>query len=334
MKSLAFAAAMLAAGAAVAEPVTLKYATTAQPQFHIAKFFEAHVEAMNKVNPDAVRFRIYHSNLGNMQTIYDNTKNEVADIGWISPTMIPGKFKRTEFTRLPGVCEVAEYCSVAIWRAYKKGLYGDEFDEVPAIAVHAYPPSILHTSKPVAAIDDLKGMKIAALGKEAADITQAIKGTPLSIQLFSFYTSLQNHMVDGVIAAFTTFDPFKLYEVTTHHYDINMGGSNAYMGISKKKWDALPAAAKKVIEEMEGEKFSRELGKFWDGVNADAGGRVAKMPNHTVVKLTPQQQAHIDRLMQPVRDEWVKTVPGGEAVLKFVKAEHDAMAKAAGKPTN
>jgi TRAP-type C4-dicarboxylate transport system substrate-binding protein len=332
MRILVFAAALCAAGAASAEPVTLKYATTAAPTFHIAKFFEAHVEELNKANPEAVKFRIYHNTLGNMQTIYDNTKNEVADIGWISPAMIPGKFKKTEFTRLPGVCDVAEYCSVAMWHAYKQGLFGDEFNEVPAVAMHTYPPSILHTQKAVKAIDDLGGMKVAALGKEASDMILAIKGSPLSIQLFSFYTSLQSHMVEGAIAAFTTFDPFKLYEVTSHHYAINMGGSNAYMGIAKQTWDKLPAAAKKVIEDLEGEKFSRDLGKFWDGIDTEAGQRVTKMPNHQGIALNADDKARLDRLFQPIRDEWLKNVAGGEAVYTFVKADYAAQVKA--KPTN
>jgi len=331
--TLAASLAVLASGTgAYADAVQLKYATTAPPGSHIAKFFEAHVEALNTVNPDAIKFRIYHSTLGNMQTIYDSTKNEVADIGWISPTMIPGKFKKTEFTRLPGVCDVAEYCSVAMWHAYEKGLFGDEFDEVPPIAIHAYPPSILNTQKPLQAIDDLKGMKIGALGREAADIIQALKGTPLSIQLFSFYQSLQNHMIEGVITSYTAFDPFKLHEQVSYHYEINAGGSNAYMGVNKKLWDGLSADAKKVIDDMEREKFSRELGKFWDGVAADTRGRVAKLPGHQITKATAAEQARLDRLMQPILDEWMKNVPGGEAVFKFVKAEHDAMVKA--KPIN
>jgi TRAP-type C4-dicarboxylate transport system substrate-binding protein len=320
------------ASGAAAEPVAIKYATTAPPGSHIAKFFEAHVEELNKANPDAVKFRIYHSTLGNMQTIYDNTKNEVADIAWIAPTMIPGKFKKTEFTRLPGVCDIAEYCSVAIWHAYQKGLYGDEFNEVPAIAVHAYPPSYIHTQKAVVQIDDLKGMKVGGLGKEAADIIQNLKGTPLSIQLFSFYTSLQNHMIEGVLTSYTAFDPFKLHEVTSYHYEISSGGSNAYMGIAKQTWDKLPAAAKKVIEDLEGEKFSRELGKFWDGVAADTRGRVAKLPGHQIVTIAPEVQARIDRVMAPMVADWLKSVPGGAEVFNFVKADYQAQLKA--KPTN
>jgi ABC-type glycerol-3-phosphate transport system substrate-binding protein len=82
-----------------AEGMTLKLATTAPPGSHIAKFFEGWIDDFNKVDPDVVKFRVYHSTLGNMNTIYDNVKNQVADVGWISPAMIPGKFKTTEFTR-------------------------------------------------------------------------------------------------------------------------------------------------------------------------------------------------------------------------------------------
>jgi TRAP-type transport system periplasmic protein len=316
-------------GGAQAEGITLKYATTAPPGSHIAKFFERHVAAFNKVAPAVIQYKIYHLTLGNMKTIYDNTKNGVADIGWISPTMIPGKFRKTEFTRLPGMCDIAEYCSVAIWHAYRKGMYGNEYDEVPPIAVHAYPPSIINLTASVKSIDNLEGRKIAALGKEAADFVEGLNGTPLSIGLFSFYQSLQTHVVSGALITYTAFDPFKLPEVVNWHYEVNSGGSNAYMGISKKKWDSLPAAAKKVIESQEGEKFSRALGHFWDGVWANTRGRVSKMPGHHIVQATPAQKANIQKVVDRIVAKWIAEVPGAEKLIAFVKNDYDAQVRAA-----
>ncbi len=327
----ALAAASLAGAQANAEGVTLKYATTAPPGSHIAKFFERHVAAFNKVAPDVVQYKIYHLTLGNMKTIYDNTKNGVADIGWISPTTIPGQFKKTEFTRLPGMCDIAEYCSVAIWHAYNKGLYGDEFDVVPPIAVHSYPPSMINLTSPVKSIDNLEGRKIAALGKEAADFIEGLHGTPLSIGLFSFYQSLQTHVVSGALVTYTAFDPFKLPEVVNWHYEINSGGSNAYMGIAKTKWDSLPDAAKKVIASEEGEKFSRALGKFWDGVAADTRGRIAKMPGHHIVQATAAQNANIQKVVDGIVANWKKSVPGAAELIAFVKADYDAQVKTAAR---
>ncbi len=323
--------AALAAPPVGAETITLKYATTAPPGSHIARFFERHVAAFNKVAPEVVQYKIYHLTLGNMKTIYDNTKNGVADIGWISPTMIPGQFKKTEFTRLPGMCDIAEYCSVAIWHAYKNGLYGNEFDDVPPIAVHSYPPSMINLQAPVKSIDNLEGRKIAALGKEAADFIEGLHGTPLSIGLFSFYQSLQTHVVSGALVTYTAFDPFKLPEVVNWHYEINSGGSNAYMGIAKRKWNSLPAAAQKVIEAEEGEKFSRALGKFWDGVAVDTRARVAKMPGHHIVQATAAQKANIQKVVDRIVANWVKDVPGAEKLIDFVKADYESQAKAAGR---
>ncbi len=327
---LATLTAVLTASAG-AETITLKYATTAPPGSHIARFFERHVAAFNKVAPDVIQYKIYHLTLGNMKTIYDNTKNGVADIGWISPTMIPGQFRKTEFTRLPGMCDVAEYCSVAIWHAYKKGLYGHEFDDVPPVAMHSYPPSMINLQAPVKSIDNLEGRKIAALGKEAADFIEGLHGTPLSIGLFSFYQSLQNHVVSGALVTYTAFDPFKLSEVVNWHYEINSGGSNAYMGIAKTRWDSLPAAAKKVIDKEEGETFSRALGKFWDGVAVSTRARVAKIPGHHIVEATPAQKANIQKVVDRITAGWVKDVPGAEKLIDFVKADYESQIKAAGR---
>jgi len=330
--ALAAALAVTASATARADGVTLKFATTAPPGSHIAKFFEGWVDDFNKASPDVVKFRVYHSTLGNMNTIYDNVKNQVADVGWISPAMIPGKFKKTEFTRLPNLCDIAEFCSIAIWRVHQKGLFADEFDEVPAIAVHAYPPSVLNTDFPVKTVDDLKGRKIAVLGKEGAEIVSRLGATPISIGLFSFYQSIQKGMVDGASISYTAFYPFKLQEVLNYHFELNMGGSNAYIGVGRTTWEALPADVRRVIHEQSGERFSRALGKFWDGVAQGTRSAVGKMPGHRVIEPTAADAARVEKLLAPMLDQWVAETPGAGAVINAFRVEYGALIKS--KPMN
>jgi TRAP-type C4-dicarboxylate transport system substrate-binding protein len=207
-------------------------------------------------------------------------------------------------------------------------MFASEFDEVPAIAVHAYPPSVMNTTFPVKSVDDLNGKKIAVLGKEGAEIVSRLGATPLSIGLFSFYQSIQKGMVEGASISYTAFYPFKLQEVVNYHFELNMGGSNAYIGVGKTTWDGLPANVRKTIQEQSGESFSRALGKFWDGVANDTRGAVGKMPGHHIVEPTAADAAKVERLMAPMLEQWVAETPGADAIIKAFRAEYQGLLKA------
>jgi TRAP-type C4-dicarboxylate transport system substrate-binding protein len=91
--------------------------------------------------------------------------------------------------------------------------------------------------------------------------------------------------------------------------------------MARKKWDALPAAARKVIDDNSGEKQSRLFGAFWDAVNGEGRKMVEGVAKHRIVALTPAQDAAWRRAGEAVAAEWVKTTPGGEKILAAYKAE-------------
>jgi TRAP-type C4-dicarboxylate transport system substrate-binding protein len=84
--------------------------------------------------------------------------------------------------------------------------------------------------------------------------------------------------------------------------------------MSKAKWNSLPPAAKKALEDNGGEKQSRAMGAFFDGEFGIARGNVQKMDKHAIVQLTPAQADVWRKAAAPVVEEWKKTRPGGEAV--------------------
>ena len=67
----------------------------------------------------------------------------------------------------------------------------------------------------------------------------------------------------------TVFQPFKMAEVTTYHVEAQLSGSTGMVFMSKKKWDTLSPAVKKVLESNSGEAQSRAFGAFWDRINEE-----------------------------------------------------------------
>ena len=57
--------------------------------------------------------------------------------------------------------------------------------------------------------------------------------------------------------------PYKLAEVTSYHYEMRLGASTGMVFMAKKRYDALPPAAKKILDDNSGEAASRAWGKWW-----------------------------------------------------------------------
>ena len=176
-------------------------------------------------------------------------------------------------------------------------------------------------SKPMKTLDDFKGVKFRTGSKIAGDIILALGGTPISIEVGEMTQSLQRGIVEGVIMPWTAFNPFKLDEVTKYHVDVPFGGGPIYIFMAKKKYETLPADAKRAIDANSGEGPSREFGKWWDQEQKKTHDRVASTPGHTVATLPPEEYGRWKARVQTVLDEWGKSAPGAAEVLAAYKAE-------------
>jgi len=76
-------------------------------------------------------------------------------------------------------------------------------------------PLMLLSHKPVRTLADIKGQKIRAPGGAPLHIEpfRTLGASPLSMPLGEVLPAMQNHTIDGAIAAFSVFNAFKYYDV-------------------------------------------------------------------------------------------------------------------------
>ena len=86
--------------------------------------------------------------------------------------------------------------------------------------------------------------------------------------------------------------------------------------MAKKRYNALPPEARKIIDANSGEAQSRLFGAFWDRQQDEWRQKVKGMKDHTVVSLTPQQTTEWRKRLAPVIDEWIKDTPDGDKLYK------------------
>ncbi len=260
--------------------------------------------------------------------VYDRVIADVAQIGWGVQELMGGKFRRSGVAQLPFEADNAEEASVALWRLYEKGITKMEYDEVKPLSIIVFPPNAVHTkNKPIKSLEDLKGLKIATGGRIAANTIKPTGAAPISLSLTAMYQGLNRGTVDGNVMVWTAFLPFKLFEVTRHHYEIPLGSGTAMVFMSNKAYDGLTTKARRVVDANSGAKFSHRMGKFWDGSAKFARAKISKMPGHVITTASQEVAAAWKEKMKPVVTQWVKEAPDGERVLAAFRAEIAAFRK-------
>lgn len=260
--------------------------------------------------------------LANPANSYDRVLSDAFQIGFMLPGLVAGTFPRTQVVTLPYVAgNSAEAASVALWRIYAHGPLATEYRRIQPLAISAISQASIHMAKPLSSPLALKGVKLMATSKTAADVAAHLDAAPISLPIFQVYEALVRHTVDGVITGWPSFQPFKLIEVTRYHIDAPLGSSVAMIFMAKKKYDSLPAAARKILDANSGETASRAYGRMWDEVAARARRQIAATPGQQLVVPTKAETAAIRKKIEPVIDDWLAATPGGkETLVSFTAA--------------
>ena len=259
--------------------------------------------------------------MATFENVYDRVLTDVAQIGWEIQAAVGGKFPRSNVVALPLITDDSVASSVAFWRLYQQGLLNAEYDQVVPIMLVTLPPAAFHFNKPLKSLDTMAGQKLIVPNKVAGDALQALGGSPLSLPLTDMYPAIQRGTADGTMIAWVAFNPWKLYEVTSYHVDVAFGGAAGMIFMSRAKYNALPPAAKKIIDDNSGEALSRHFGQVMADEDKVQRDSVQKMPKQTFVTPSAAQLAAWKTKIEPSIAGWTKSASGADTVLAKFKEE-------------
>jgi len=166
---------------------------------------------------------------------------------------------------------------------------------------------LFSTKKPIAKVEDWKGLKVRIYGLEAAELTKSLGGAPVNIPFGEVYTALQRNAVDGAVTSATNAEPMKFFEVTKYlNYWYLSGAHPEFLAVNKKAWDALSPDLREVVtaslKEVRFEEKEWEDAISWD---ARAKKRVQEL-GMTVVDVPKSEIEKARKMAQPAWDVWTK----------------------------
>jgi len=324
----AFCGLAIAHGASADEPIVLKFGSTAPTRAHLnVQVYAPWSERVTKASEGTLKVDfVPGSVLGSDGQMVERVTSGVADIGFDLQAYYPGKYPLTEIVSLPFLFTKSSTASVALWRLVQKGVIR-EYDDVVPLNIFTFTNSFPMMRANVKSLAELKGLKLAAGGKLRSQVVEALGAAPVSILINETYQSLNRGVVDGAMAPWTAIQPFRLQEVATHYFDVPLGALAGFVFMNKKKFDSLPAKAKKAIMDNSGEPFVAEFGKFWDRIEDEGREIVRKSGKGTIIV---PQGAELDqwrKAVEPVVAKWAKDTPNGEQTVKAFRAEIEQLSK-------
>ncbi len=254
---------------------------------------------------------------------YDGVVKGLSDVGLSVLGYTRGRFPLTEVIDLPlGYKNGLE--ATQLINIYFKKFTPKELSDVKVMYLHAHGPGILHTKKPVATLEDAKGVKIACHGL-SAKIVAALGAVPVAMPMPERYDAIQKGVAEGGVFPMEALKGWKLGEVVNNS-TLNYGSAYTtgfFVVMNKEKWNSLPPDVQKIIEEINQEWIVKN-GKAWDEIDEE-GVAFGKSKGIKTIPLSKEEDAKWAAKVKPILDEYVKTMKDkglpGEEALKFCQEE-------------
>ena len=172
--------------------------------------------------------------------------------------------------------------------------------------------------RPIGKVDDIAGLKLRVIPNPInIDWVKALDANPTPLAFPELYAALEQKAVDGqenpvsVILANKFAEVQKYLTLTHHQYNPQS------VIISKKVWDTMSPAEKKIIQDA-----ADEAGSYQRQVSREQAASTIdqlKKAGMQVTELPAAEQAKLHLKMKPVIDKHAASV--GEATVREVQAE-------------
>jgi TRAP-type C4-dicarboxylate transport system substrate-binding protein len=270
---------------------------------------------------------------------WNATKTGVVDMGWCAMGYWPGMAPLTEIMQLPFIpFKNAQQASGILRKLYNKfPEFQKEYEDVHVLVNYtAGLYRLLTVKKQVKTLEDIKGLKIRALGGPQTDAMKALGAVPTLVPFPDTYLAMQKGVLDGTLTPIGACEIFNFHEVGKYMTHVIIATAPFAIIMNKAKWNSLPPDVQKAIDSECGYDACRWLGSHYSDALDDAGlkemDEYAAKTGHKLIDytLTPKELARWQEVGgKPNWDAWVKRVSAkglpGQAVLdellRLVKTE-------------
>ncbi|MFS4581492.1 TRAP transporter substrate-binding protein [Phaeobacter sp. C3_T13_0] len=249
---------------------------------------------------------------GKPPQLIEQAVDGIADIVWTVSGYTPGRFPRAEVFELPFTMTNAEAVSRAYWDLAEETMMDTDFQQFKVLGLWVHGPGLIHSSKPIASLEDLDGVKLRAPTRVTNTMFKSLGATPVGMPIPAVPEALSKGVIDATVIPWEVTVPLKVNELVSNH--TAFGDSSLYtttfiFAMNKDRWNALPDDLKAVIDANSGGEFSAFAGRQMQADDA-LGLKQATERGNNIINLTAEQVAEWRAASTATTDAWVAEMDG------------------------
>lgn len=287
--------------------VQLKIANYFPPPSQQSKTTEALGADLEKRSGGRIKAQYYAGGaLLNGPNMFKGVESGIADIGYSHVYYTPGRMPVSEAVGLP-IGIPTGWVGGHVGNDFYQRFRPKEFEAVRLLSLHANGPSLVISKRPVAKLEDLKGLTIRAPGV-TGDIARALGATPTPTPMMEVYDSIAKGVNEAVLSPYETLRTFRFAEVAKHvTVNWQTGGSFPfYLIMNRRSYEALPADLRGVVDALAAE-YQERFARMWNDIDLE-GRAFAKEKGVSYIELADPEAARWQQAVEPVIGEYIKSM--------------------------
>jgi len=321
-KAALVAAALYLPVAAMAEPVTLKLSFFGpDTEVNYAKAIKPWADAVNADASGAVKIEVYPNGaLGKAlpaqpQMILDG----VADIAFVNPALVPGRFPDDQVFELPGlVTNIKE--GVQLYQELLKSNSLRGYSDYVVVGSFMNASAHVFSRKPIKSVNDLKGMKVRISGAVIGQTVKELGVVPVLMPPNEVVEAMGRGTIDATTTVPAAVVDFGIDRVTSYDYLIQLGTNPFAVLMNRKKFESMPKAAQDVIVKYSPGWINDTYVKNLSAYNASVIEQFRADKKRTVVTPSEADLAIIKPVAEKVTADWAAKDPANAQLLAKARA--------------
>jgi TRAP-type transport system periplasmic protein len=321
LKTLVAAVALSAFGLAQAQTRTIKFANQNAKGHPIILGMERFAEIVEKNSGGKMKVQVFPGGaLGSDQANVSALQGGTLEMAAMNSGIFASLVKDFAIYDFPFLFGNPKEADAVVDGPFGQGLH-KKLEEKGLVGLAYYElgfRELTNSKRPINKVEDIAGLKLRVIPNPInVDWVKALGANPTPLPFPELYAALEQGAVDGQENPVATIKGAKLYEVQKYMTLTNHQYNPQSVVISKKFWDSLSAAEKKILQdaahESAGYQRTQSRAQLQSGLEdlKKGGMQVTELPAAEVTKLREK--------MKPVIDKHAASV--GEPTVKAMMAE-------------
>jgi tripartite ATP-independent transporter DctP family solute receptor len=321
IKSLIATVALAAMGVASAQDKTIKFANQNAAGHPIIQGMEKFKEIVEKNSGGKLKVNVFPAGaLGSDQANVSAIQGGTLEMASMNSGIFASQVRDFSVFDFPFMFGSGQEADAVVDGAFGKKMHA-KLEEKGLVGLGYYELGFRHVTngrRAINKVSDIEGLKLRVIPNPInVDWVKALGANPTPLPFPELYAALEQKAVDGQENPVATINGAKLYEVQKHLALTGHQYNPQSVIISKKFWEKLSAAEKKIVADAvtESAKFQREKARALEASILDN----LKKNGMLVSQLPESEMAKLREKMRPITAKYGVTV--GQDLVKELQAE-------------